>query len=121
MPTTSVRRRISLFSRSCWLMALCQTTAVHVGGAQALEDDREQLACDVTLEYPQDLLPRVAALDAAGRVMLRHARDELRVLRLNYEIARKYVGLPLLLKTASRVVACRSKAGMIEWYRRKKG
>jgi glycosyltransferase involved in cell wall biosynthesis len=52
---------------------------------------------------------------------LRHAHDELRVLRLNYETARQYVGLPLLLETAGRVVASRSKWGMIEWYRRKKG
>ena len=59
--------------------------------------------------------------DLSRQAQLRHARDELRVLRLNYEIARKYVGLPLLLKTAGRVVASRSKWGMIEWYRRKKG
>jgi glycosyltransferase involved in cell wall biosynthesis len=52
---------------------------------------------------------------------LRHARDELRVLRLNYGIARKYVGLPLLLETAGYVVASRSKRGMVRWYRRKKG
>lgn len=54
------------------------------------------------------------------QAQLRHSRDELRVLRLNYEIARKYVGLPLLLETAGRVIASRSKWGMIEWYRRKK-
>ena len=49
---------------------------------------------------------------------LRHARDELRVLRLNQEIVRRHVGLPLLLTTASRVLASRSKWGMIDWYRR---
>jgi glycosyltransferase involved in cell wall biosynthesis len=54
------------------------------------------------------------------QAQLRHARDELRVLRLNHAIARQYVGLPLLLETAGRVVASRSKWGMIEWYRRKK-
>jgi hypothetical protein len=32
MPTTSVWRRISLFSCSCGLMLRCQTTAVYVGG-----------------------------------------------------------------------------------------
>jgi glycosyltransferase involved in cell wall biosynthesis len=48
----------------------------------------------------------------------RHARDELRVLRLNQEIARQHIGMPLLLAMASRVVASRSKWGMIEWYRR---
>jgi glycosyltransferase involved in cell wall biosynthesis len=51
---------------------------------------------------------------------LRHARDELRVLRVNYELARQHVGLPLLLETAGKVVASRSKWGMIEWYGRKK-
>jgi hypothetical protein len=52
------------------------------------------------------------------QAQLRHARDELRVLRLNQEIARQHVGMPLLLAMAGRVVASRSKWGMIEWYGR---
>src|SRR5215218_3643136 len=71
IPTTSVRRRISLFKRSCGLMPLCQTTALYAGGRQALKDDREELSCDVALEDPQDLLARVAALHPAGRVIAR--------------------------------------------------
>jgi len=51
----------------------------------------------------------------------RHARDELRVLRFNHEIARQHVGLPLLLATAGRLVAHHTKRGMIKWYRRTKG
>jgi glycosyltransferase involved in cell wall biosynthesis len=52
------------------------------------------------------------------QAQLSHARDELRVLRLNQEIARQHVGMPLLLAMAGRVVASRSKWGMIEWYGR---
>jgi len=51
------------------------------------------------------------------RSPLEHMRDELRVLRLNQGIVRQYVGFPLLLETAGRVVAFRSKWWLIRRYR----
>jgi len=46
-----------------------------------------------------------------------HMRDELRVLRLNYRLIRRHLGLPILLATAGRVVATRSKWWMVDRYR----
>jgi hypothetical protein len=48
---------------------------------------------------------------------LEHMRDELRVLRLNQEMLRRHVGLPLLLATAGGVVAFRSKWWLVPKYR----
>ena len=48
---------------------------------------------------------------------LEHMRDELRILRLNQGIIRQHTGLPLLLKTAGRVVAFRSKWWLVPMYR----
>jgi glycosyltransferase involved in cell wall biosynthesis len=52
---------------------------------------------------------------------IEHMRDELRVLRLNHEIARRHVGLPLLLATAGKVVVFRSKWVIVPRYRRMRG
>jgi glycosyltransferase involved in cell wall biosynthesis len=52
---------------------------------------------------------------------LEHMRDELRVLRLNQNIARRHVGLPLLLATAARIVGFRTKWWLLYSYWRKRG
>ena len=49
---------------------------------------------------------------------IEHVRDELKVLRLNQAIVRQHVGFPLLVATAGRVVAFRSKWWLIRRYRR---
>jgi glycosyltransferase involved in cell wall biosynthesis len=51
---------------------------------------------------------------------IEHVRDELRVLHLNQGMARRHVGLPLLLVTAGRVVGSRSKWWIVGGYRQKK-
>ncbi len=56
----------------------------------------------------------------SGQASLKHARDELRVLRLNYEVARRHVGLPVFLAAVGRVVASRSKWAVLQWYWRKR-
>ena len=48
---------------------------------------------------------------------IEHMRDELRVLRLNRKIVRRDIGLSLLLETAGRVVAVRSKWWLVSRYR----
>lgn len=52
---------------------------------------------------------------------IEHMRDELRVLRLNQEIARRSVGSPTLLAIVGRVVATRAKWGLLHWYWCKRG
>jgi glycosyltransferase involved in cell wall biosynthesis len=49
-----------------------------------------------------------------------HMRDELRVLRLNQEMLSRHAGLPLLVATASRVIASRSKWWLVPKYRERR-
>jgi len=47
---------------------------------------------------------------------IEHLRDEFRVLRLNHRIIRRHAGLGTLLSTTGRVVAVRSKWGIVNAY-----
>ena len=50
------------------------------------------------------------------QTQIEHMRDELRVLRLNHQMIRRHVGSGILLATAGRVVAVRSKWWMVIGY-----